>query len=81
MFFLTMKKVAYILENDRIVIPVLSIPTTSNVISIPTTSNSDGKTTTNTDASDPTRKAEFERLIAENIILLRMFGILLERLS
>jgi len=57
MFFLTTKKVANVLQEDTPVIPVLLIPTASN---------SNDTTAMDTDASDPTRKVELERLTAEN---------------
>jgi len=57
LFFLTTKKVANVLKEDIPVMPVLSIPTAST---------SGGVTAMDTDASDPTRKAELERLVAEH---------------
>ena len=57
LFFLTTKKVANVLQEDIPVMPVLSIPTASNI---------DGRTTIDTDASDPTGQAELERLTAEH---------------
>ncbi|AET02811.1 hypothetical protein MTR_8g052530, partial [Medicago truncatula] len=46
-FFLTTKKVAYVLNDAIPVIPTLSIPTASN---------SNGVTAMDTDVSDPTKK-------------------------
>jgi len=53
-----MKKVAYVLKEDIHVIPMISIPTALN---------SDGKIAMDTDASDPTRKADLERLNDEKV--------------
>ena len=58
LFFITTKKVAYVLKEDIPVIPVMSIPQGST---------SNGKTTMDTDAPVPTINAELEKICCEPI--------------
>jgi len=57
LFFLTMKKVAYVMKDDKPVIPSSSIPSGLN---------SNGQASMDTYTSDPTKKDELEKHTAEH---------------